>query len=295
MEASRTMTSPDLDRARLRRYLLGELPEDEQVALEERYFTADDVFAELLAEEDDLVDAYLSGALPGAVRDRFERVFLSTAAGQRRLRLARDLRHDRRIAPERRTEHPSRKLWPVAVAAAVVMMAGGGAWLALGRSSGPGPAQTVRAPTRPATARPQEVNPTPRGPVSPEASPRAAFGPTVFSMTLTTGLAREAGTANTFAIPSGTTTVRFLLPLARDDYRRYRVSVQTAEGAETTALGGLTAQPLGSGRVLEVHLPRTLLEPRTYVMVVSGEDRGGRTEPVGEYVFRVTPHSSGAR
>ena len=35
----------DVDDERLRRYLLGELPEEESAALEEQYFGADDVFA----------------------------------------------------------------------------------------------------------------------------------------------------------------------------------------------------------------------------------------------------------
>jgi hypothetical protein len=59
-------------------YFLGRLTEDEQSALEERFFT-DAAYSDFLQSvEDDLVDDYVRGALSSAERERFEKHFLNT-------------------------------------------------------------------------------------------------------------------------------------------------------------------------------------------------------------------------
>jgi hypothetical protein len=59
-------------------YFLGKLTEDEQSALEERFFT-DAAYSDFLqAVEDDLIDEYVRGALSTAERERFEKRFLNT-------------------------------------------------------------------------------------------------------------------------------------------------------------------------------------------------------------------------
>jgi anti-sigma factor RsiW len=68
------------------RYLLGELPEGEQRRYEESYLADDDLFAELLTIEAELIDSYARGALAPHERERFERYFLRSA--ERRARVA---------------------------------------------------------------------------------------------------------------------------------------------------------------------------------------------------------------
>jgi hypothetical protein len=73
------------------KYLLGELPEDEQSRLEERSF-CDPEFSELLSEaEDDLVDQYVRGELSAQERERFERHFLISKRRREKVGLARAL------------------------------------------------------------------------------------------------------------------------------------------------------------------------------------------------------------
>jgi len=72
-------------------YLLGELSEDEQVRLEERFFR-DSQLSDLISEvEDDLVDRYTRGELSDRQRRLFERRFLITARRQNKLVFARTL------------------------------------------------------------------------------------------------------------------------------------------------------------------------------------------------------------
>ena len=66
------VTPSSVDASVLRRYLLGQLSEPERERLEERYFDDDEVFAALVAAEEELTSDYLAGTLseqrPRAVR-----------------------------------------------------------------------------------------------------------------------------------------------------------------------------------------------------------------------------------
>ena len=60
----------------LRRYLLGELSEQEREQVEQRLMTDDDLYQQLMVAEDELIDEYISGALPDQDREKFGRTFL---------------------------------------------------------------------------------------------------------------------------------------------------------------------------------------------------------------------------
>jgi hypothetical protein len=70
-------------------YLLGALPEAELAACERRYLEDATLFAELEEIEDELIDDYVSGALTGNSRERFEKYFLRSAARREKLEFAR--------------------------------------------------------------------------------------------------------------------------------------------------------------------------------------------------------------
>jgi anti-sigma factor RsiW len=72
-------------------YLLGRLPEEEQVELEERYMEEDDLHEELLATADDLIHAYLDDGLSAGDRERFETYFLASPRRRQRLAFVRGL------------------------------------------------------------------------------------------------------------------------------------------------------------------------------------------------------------
>ncbi len=59
------------------RYLLGDLNEDEQGRIEERYFADNDFYTQLLVAEDELIDSYVLAELSRDDRERFELVYLS--------------------------------------------------------------------------------------------------------------------------------------------------------------------------------------------------------------------------
>lgn len=69
-------------------YLLGELPEDEKLNLEEQFFTRDDSFKQLLALEDELRYDYAQGGLTSQQRRQFEQRFLTLPGGPQRVAVA---------------------------------------------------------------------------------------------------------------------------------------------------------------------------------------------------------------
>lgn len=80
------------DETELRRYLLGELTEEERAGVEERFFLDSDYFRQLQAAEDDLMDDYVYEELPAADRGRFETYFLSQPGHRQDLKIAQALR-----------------------------------------------------------------------------------------------------------------------------------------------------------------------------------------------------------
>lgn len=76
------------DDAELRRYLLGELTQEEQVTVEARLFLDGDYLSQLKAVEDELVDEYAYGELPDGEREKFETNFLARPEGRADLGIA---------------------------------------------------------------------------------------------------------------------------------------------------------------------------------------------------------------
>src|SRR5215470_9307521 len=71
------------------RYLLGQVTPDEADRIDELSVVDDDIAARLRSVEDDLVDAYVRGALSGDTLARFESYYLSSPLRRERVRFAR--------------------------------------------------------------------------------------------------------------------------------------------------------------------------------------------------------------
>src|SRR6266403_1456202 len=71
------------DERRIIHYLLGDLSEAEQIEVEQRFFSDDRYFEQLLAFEDELTYDYLRGDLSRDERVKFERRFLPLADGRK--------------------------------------------------------------------------------------------------------------------------------------------------------------------------------------------------------------------
>lgn len=126
------------------RYLLGDLPEEQQVAIEDRAFADKDYLALVTAVENDLIDEYVRQELTPSERQQFERQFLASAERRKRVEFAKALA--RVPAVPERTVVSERAKWSwrdslyafisglnpaarFAVAAVMLLLLVGGAWL----------------------------------------------------------------------------------------------------------------------------------------------------------------------
>lgn len=112
------------DRDRLTAYLLGELAEQDQLALEREYFVDDSVYQQLIVIEDELAYDYVENRLSADRRGQFEKTIGATERGRRNVELAQSI-----LAALRASQVPSRSYHAAGIAAAV-LLAISSAWLA---------------------------------------------------------------------------------------------------------------------------------------------------------------------
>jgi hypothetical protein len=98
------------DEALIRRYILGDVSEDERSSIERRLMTDPEYLGRLRLVETDLADDYERGALGGRERKRFERHFLSAPQHRQKVRVAGALRNY--IATQRETAASANRLRP---------------------------------------------------------------------------------------------------------------------------------------------------------------------------------------
>jgi len=83
------LTAKSISETQRVQYLLGLSSPAEREHREREYFEDEDAFQEMLAAEDDLIDAYARGELVGEEQRRFEKSFVSSFRGRDRVQFAR--------------------------------------------------------------------------------------------------------------------------------------------------------------------------------------------------------------
>ena len=130
------------DHNTFRQYLLGQLPAEELVQFEQRLFSDNNVFEELLASEDELIEASIGNELSPAEDDQFKKYFLTTSDRKEKLQFRRALQ---RVAQKNRMHRdvvprgmPRVPRWfpQIAVSVAALVIIGGIVWMLLPRTVG---------------------------------------------------------------------------------------------------------------------------------------------------------------
>lgn len=272
----------------LRRYLLGELGEDEQESVEERFVTDRDFKERALVVEDELVEDYLSGNLTEAEGASFASHFLSTPEQRRRVKLAGDIKKYVAAAVSAHPTEPGgdvrapgvgggefqhRPFWrrpsvlvPASLALLLAVALGVG-WLFV--------KERHRRELAYSRLQLERLN---RQPVSDDSR----------WMALSPLNVRGDRKSNVLQLPAGGTVAQLWLMLVKDEYRSYRVVFQKDGDAEQFPVGDLRAEDTPRGRAIPLRIPAELLTPGTFTLKLNGVSEGNRIEEVGEYNFRVT-------
>jgi hypothetical protein len=243
----------------LKRYVLGELEPEPRLELEKLLITDPDAFEALGVIEDELIEEYLDRTGSQTETRSFERSFLSSPQGMRRLAFARSLRA--RASPTRAAVRSERwrPAW-LGLAAALLMSLTANVWQAL----------RLRASARPSS------------PLSAE----HMTAPPNYTFALTTGLLRAGGSLPRLTWPADTRLVRLRLELPANDYPAYRAVLLDSDGDEIWAASKLRADDTGQVAVVLV-LPSVLLPSGDYQAKLSGIAVDSKLERLASYPFRV--------
>jgi hypothetical protein len=298
------------------RYLVGSLPEDETEQLDELSIADDRFAAQLSAVENDLVDAYVKGELPGDTLERFKAKYLSSPATRDKVTFAEALlRYQQspatvpaRAARDRRFAVPRLVVpqWGWAVAATLFLAATGYLVVENNRlrrgMSDAGAARAVLeareqqlqrqvAEQQSANAETARELAQIREALAQRASATAANPPasrTVIASFVLLPPTRGAGDLPTIAIPPGTQAVTLHVDLESEDFPVYRAELKDT-GTERIIWRGdnLRAAPRDGARSLSLTLDGNVLKRQTYTLDVIGVPPRGAPESVGSYPFRV--------
>lgn len=292
---------------RMRRYLLGELSEEEQVELEQRFFADEDLHEQLLAVEDELRYDYAQGVLNRKQREQFEKRFLNTPEARMRVATAKDiLNRAFERAPAPAVEGKSRlrsaldwvtfrgagsgfRLSYVGAAATVAcVISVWSLWqmdklrdqlfhseeqrIAAARQA------TTQEDLRNRAVKDLEEERARRSQLEQQLSERK---PTQFlAFLLTPGLTRDVEGGKRLIVSPGVDSVRLELQLRRTDLRQWRAELLTLEGDQ------LWSQPVSiSGGKAVLTVPARILRPGDYSIEVKGIGSTGELELAGDYYF----------
>ena len=257
----------------IREYLLGQSASEDSARFEERLWTDEGVYQELLIVEDELVDQYLAGLLTEEERKSFENHFAASAERREKLRFARNLKKyvsrvgadrasvaeyvsDRNVVPL--PVPPLKRGWfwsnPIASysLAAAVIVAVALVGITIFRPWN-GPPHTGKA----------------------------------LAVELVPGLSRGEGEIKQITVPADIETVQFQLRAANiSAYQTYRATLQTADGREISRYDDLRPDPASTDRI-NCSIPAALLKPDNYSLKLSGIDQQGESDDVARYYFRV--------
>jgi hypothetical protein len=304
----------------LHRYLLGELSEAEQTALEEKYFADAQLFDRLVEAENELADKYARGQLSNGTRQQFEQYYLAHPRLLERARFAQALtaQIDHLSKPNQSsssTEPWWNRLWDSirgpklawGFALALLLLVAGAGWLVFqtrrsrqdvarneAERSRQEETEHVReqqlaeerkrsdqASSDSARAPSDQVTTTP----APSPASPAAVATLILNVSGVRG--PDTGARPTLNLPSGTEKALIKLNLRDVDYRGYSVLIQSADGRETFKRDGLksTSQTRMS---LAVTVPANRFAPGDYILTLKGTTQAGEVEDVSKSFFRVT-------
>ena len=293
---------------RIVQYLLGELPEEQQVAVEDRAFADPSYLVEIQAAEADLIDAYVRGELTAAERRDFERMFLAPPLRRSKVAFARNLARlsdeHAKSAPkiERvfglRTLLDSIRAWNAAAQfaaglAALVCMAGI-SWLAVRdramRFQVASLQERTGALAQQADALRRQLDEE-RSRTAKPSVPAA-----VATLVLLPGVSRGETRSVPFAVDAGATLARIEIQLeARDEYPRYRAELRTAGGEDVLSMNNLTARKSENGFTVTLDVAASALPSGKYELALKGLAPNEPARDIGFYYFIVQRRQSNPR
>lgn len=295
------------DEAVARRFLLGQLPPEEQERIEELAFADVDTFAFLETVEDDLIDEFIQGDLSAEEKQRFENHFLSLPGRRNNLQVSRALQQHLDTMKIRDRKGFSILAWfslkpwwfrLALTATAAVLLVIIAIWIYVRAREVTHPAPLQAGPGNP-TAKPGpefKVSPLVEPTTSPVHAENKPKSPTPERQKksapyalLSPSAAVRGQDVRHLSVPHGTSSMTIELALITEkNFRKYEAVLENAAGMMLKRWSNLKAEQLKSGKALKIVVPATLLKHEEFYRVtVSGVSSEGKTE-VAQYPFEVS-------
>lgn len=261
----------------MRAYLLGTLDADRRTQFEERLLREPEVYEELFAEEEELIDEFNAGHLSEMDQRQFNNVLASTAEGRSKVRFGTLLK---RYADS----HPAPLARPT---------------VAVGHAQKTAPAKTRFAFLLPLMRRPVFASVLVVGLailtlcwlVTKETAEQQALeqsGPRVIAATLSPGLTRSGGTTTRVTVPPDEPfKVKLHLELTNASFNNYK-SELFRESKSLLTEDNLKMEARGAQQVVPVVIAGEFLSPGDYQLTLSGVLDTGADEYIDNYYFRIT-------
>jgi hypothetical protein len=236
--------------ATLRAYLLGAAPPEVAERLDERLIEDETVYAAMQAAEEDLLDDFARGRLTGHERGQFLERY---GRQPQRILFAQALA--RRASANRVIPFPRRHWVPLAVAATVILVAGG---LLTRNLEAPGPHRTV----------------APQSSTTPQS---------LVAVELTLGTSRAAAAPTVVTLPKGTTGAQLRVHIdPADRFDNYQMELRSSSDQIVWRKPDLRL-PAGSqdDLVLTVEIPARAIPDGSYELAVRGGKTGVSLDDLG--------------
>jgi hypothetical protein len=300
----------NMDDKALRKYLLGDMSQEEQEALELWLMSDQEAYDLLVAAEDDLIDDSLGGRLDRHELERFNNYFLAAPERKRKLQFGHafhkflNLTHATpgRVEPTRFSLSNFLRYRPVfayAGFALTVVIAVVGLWVGyrvidLQRQLDSATVQLEEERTAfqkqlnenkvleerllQAMAEARESQFLVKSAPAPEM---------LLAVNLMPGISRSSTDVPNITIPSRTQLVQFSLILLDDDYQAYRVALQDDSGKELWTRARLSGSATAGGKAVLLNVPTDRLATGDYSFRLSGLSDSNPPENLGTYHFHV--------
>jgi hypothetical protein len=254
-----------------RRYLLGDLTDDEAEQLERDYFSTPPALDVVEAAEERLIDEYLDDTLPAADRHRFEARYLASAPHLERVETIRRLKAAAHAGahPHRAASLPVRNrisIRALALAAGIVLAIAGVVWVVEHPRQAPPPELAQHT-----------ANPAP-------------VAPRMFAMAISPSTVRGATDSPALVVPAGTDVIDLKLEgdgASGTPMKSGRVVIRTVAGTETWQGPVREGAALPPGFVAHAEVPAARLVPDDYVITLFDMGPNGAESEHSRYFLRV--------
>jgi cbb3-type cytochrome oxidase subunit 3 len=309
-------------------FLLGKFTEEENLKIEEGFFSDKNLFEDILIAENDLIDAYVTGGLSPEDKRRFESRLLLNPQQKRRVQFAKTLVNyaaKQRLAAKDITvssTKPSsasivsrlvsyKPMLSFAFAAAVLLFFIGGIWFVSERQNSPinqtDELASIQTPEQtPVRETAIEINPDSKitAENKPEISTLSRKSDKRKSPEIKKEIIQKKQTRSIFSIiltpgltrDSGTSR-KFTVP-AKTDFVKIQLKFEQGdfisyhaalETIEGSQIWSSKKLKAQKGNVVTVSIPAKLLKKSDYILSLKGVTKEGVYERVEDYAFTINP------